>query len=287
MDFVINHDELNALYGLPHVQQLAYLRGIRPYMDVKTGLVGIKRGISYQSIAEQLNVDAHPGIKGEHYTRTQARRSLPGLVRMGLISVQSEGLQLILKCELATRHFPVQNKVVTDVSQQSDTNRNMQSIENKEFTNGLEEKADIEKTSKADTPLKDNNYIYLLTQFEKFWLAYPEKKSKSNAWNAFQRLNPDQVLLDKMLQALETQIHHRETMQLNGAWVPFWKYPANWLSQQCWEDEVSMDYLQESRCAEPKANTRKATDAKELFWIPSDADDEPTKTNVIQFKRTS
>ena len=42
MDFIINDDELAALCGLPHQQQLVYLRGIRPYMDVKTGIVGIK-----------------------------------------------------------------------------------------------------------------------------------------------------------------------------------------------------------------------------------------------------
>ena len=35
MDFVINEEELAALSGLPHVQQLAYLRGIRPYMDLR------------------------------------------------------------------------------------------------------------------------------------------------------------------------------------------------------------------------------------------------------------
>ena len=53
MDFLINEEELAALCGLPHIQQLSYLRGIRPYMDTHTGLVGIKRRVSYQSIAEQ------------------------------------------------------------------------------------------------------------------------------------------------------------------------------------------------------------------------------------------
>lgn len=54
MDFLLNQSELAALDGLPHLQQLAYLKGIRPYMDVKTGIVGIKRRISHQSISEQL-----------------------------------------------------------------------------------------------------------------------------------------------------------------------------------------------------------------------------------------
>ena len=57
MDFLINSDELAVLCGLPHIQQLAYLRGIRPYMDVKTGGVGVKRRISHQSITEQLYIE--------------------------------------------------------------------------------------------------------------------------------------------------------------------------------------------------------------------------------------
>ena len=48
MDYTITMIELEALVGLPHLQQLTYLRGIRPYMDLKTGIVGIKRKISYQ-----------------------------------------------------------------------------------------------------------------------------------------------------------------------------------------------------------------------------------------------
>ena len=47
MDFLINANELEALCGLPHIQQLVYLRGIRPYMDVKTGIVGIKRVVHH------------------------------------------------------------------------------------------------------------------------------------------------------------------------------------------------------------------------------------------------
>jgi len=96
MDFVINEDELAALCGLPHVQQLAYLRGIRPYMDVKTGLVGVKRRISYQSISEQLYVEPHQGIKSQSFSRDQVRRAVSGLARTGVIEVQSEGMQLIL-----------------------------------------------------------------------------------------------------------------------------------------------------------------------------------------------
>ena len=90
MDFLINGDELAALSGLPHIQQLVYLRGMRPYMDVKSSMVGIKRRVSYQSIAEQLYVEPHQGIKSQSFSRDQVRRAVSGLVRAGLISIESE-----------------------------------------------------------------------------------------------------------------------------------------------------------------------------------------------------
>lgn len=140
MDMLINHEELEALYGLPLSQQLVYLRGIRPYMDVKTGITGIKRGISYQSIAEQLHVEPHQGIKAERFSRAQVRRAVDGLERSGLIESQSQGRQLILKCPLATLDYYVQNKAVTNPSQQAGTFKNFESTVNKGFQGDLNQK---------------------------------------------------------------------------------------------------------------------------------------------------
>ena len=283
MDFSINDNELGAMCGLPHVQQLAYLRGIRPYMDVQTGLVGIKRGISYQSIAEQLYIEPHQGIKSESCSRSQVRRALSALERQGLITLQSQRLKLILKCELATRGYSVQNKVVPKQSQQAVSGLLSQPIENTVFfSNGLQ-KPDIAKTPKADTPLKDNNYIYLLlSHFEKFWACYPEKKSKAIAWETFQRLNPDDELAQKIQQALEEQIQNRNTMQLQGSWVPPWKYPANWLAKQCWNDELTADKPQMET---GHATHKKHTGTTDLFSLADECDDEPSENNVLAFKR--
>jgi hypothetical protein len=49
---IITHHELTALNGAPNLQKLIYVFALRPYMDYETSIVGIKRGISYQSIAE-------------------------------------------------------------------------------------------------------------------------------------------------------------------------------------------------------------------------------------------
>jgi hypothetical protein len=284
MDFVISKNELAALYGLPHNQQLAYLIGIRPYMDVKTGLVGIKRGISYKSIAEQLYIEPHPGVKSETCSRMQVRRALSALERAGLITSQSQGLKLILKCELASMGYSVQNKVDLNPTQQADTVKTHLPLEDKGLLEGSTQKPDTGKTAKADTPLIRDIYIYLLLQFEQFWNAYPEKKSKQSAWEAFQKLNPDDALFIKIIQALHAEIKHREIKQATGSWVPPWKYPANWLAQRCFEDELTLDAPQERRHATRKQPTGNK-ESKDLFWSPRDTDDERSQNNVIQFQR--
>lgn len=287
MDFSINGEELAVLYGLPHIQQLTYLRGIRPYMDVKTGIVGIKRRISYQSISEQLYVEPHQGIKSQHFSRDQIRRAVSGLTRAGIIEVQSEGMQLILKCALATRAFSVQNKAAINPPQKATTNPHELSLVNTRFAEIKAEKADIAETPKAATPLKEDNYIYLLSQFERFWSLYPEKKSKHKAQAAFEQLNPGANLFQQLIHALQNQINHIEATKIRGTWVPPWKYPANWLAQRCWEDELSTDALQEIPHAEHTKNIRKHGHAADMFCPPCDAEEESAaaRSNVIQLKQ--
>ncbi|RUR14035.1 hypothetical protein [Legionella septentrionalis] len=284
MDFMVNGEELEALYGLPHAQQLAYLRGIRPYMDVKTGTVGVKRRISLQSIAEQLYIEPHQGVKGEKYSRAQVRRALSALERAGLISLQSEEKQLILKCNLATLGYFTQNKVVTNQSQKAGTFCSKEPIENKGFYNDPSQKPVTVNPLKAVTPLIKDNYLYIFLQqkFEQFWSLYPEKKSKSQAWEIFQQLNPDDALFSKIMNALHKQIQHHQQKQLQGAWVPPWKYPANWLSKRAWEDEITMEQKQEIQHAPGRQNTRNDS-GRDPFWNP-EVECEAPRTNVIEFK---
>ena len=285
MDFLITDDELNALCGLPHIQQLAYLRGMRPYMDLKSSVVGIKRRVSYQSIAEQLYVEPHQGIRSQSFSRDQVRRAVSGLVRAGLITIESEGMQLILRCKLATRGFSVQNKAAINPPQKAATNPHSENLVTTEVLEEVTVKPAIAKSSQAAIPLyKDNLYIFLLSQFEKFWSLYPEKKSKNAALAVFEQLSPDADLVNRMMHALTAQIHHREAMALQGKWIPPWKYPANWLAQRCWEDELSLDALQEKPHAEHEKNTRNRRAAPDMFCPPED-DDEYAGNNVIQFQR--
>ena len=279
MNFMINGDELMALGGLPHLQQLVYLRGVRPYMDVKTGIVGIKRRISYQSIAEQLYIESHQGIKSCSFTKTQIRRALSTLERVGLITMQSKEFQLILKCDLATQGYSIQNKVITNLTQQADTNPAQKHPVQSSLVEVMHTKHDIPQPSKADTPLK-NSYLYFL--FEKFWESYPQKKSKQKAQAVFEQLNPDPNLFAVIMQNLEEQINHAALMNAHGQWVPAWKYPENWLANRCWEEALSTEILEEQDNAKHTKNYKKQS-YRDPFCPPEENDAEDTG-NVIQLQ---
>lgn len=265
---MINREELSALCGLPHIQQLTYLRAIRPYMDCKTGTSGIKRRISYQSIAEQLYIEPHPGIKSQSFSRDQVRRAVAGLVRASIIEVQSEGKQLILKCLLATQHFSAQNKAAINQPQKAAIISEDISIIDHGSPDHLSQNVNIAETSKATTPQDKDNFIFLLSRFEQFWSIYPEKKSKHQAMDAFVLVNPDDVLFQKIMHALTRQIKHREEQSLAGCWVPPWKYPATWLTKRSFEDELIINKPKENLYATHGKATRNS-DSNDMFWDPN------------------
>ena len=73
-----------------------------------------------------------------------------------------------------------------------------------------------------------------LAGFSSFWLAYPKKKSKGQAERAWKKLNPDEQLQDRLLQALERAKKSADWQKDAGQFIP---YPASWLNAKGWEDE--------------------------------------------------
>lgn len=114
MNTVWNEDEDEALQGLPLGAQVLYLRGIRRYMDYQTGFVGIKRGISLQSLSETLYVEPAPGFNKVKFSRDQIKRLIFWLVKAGLVERHSiERKSLIFFLPLADTDQSVQNKAAT------------------------------------------------------------------------------------------------------------------------------------------------------------------------------
>lgn len=269
----INTCELSALMGLPYIQQSAYLLGIRPYMDRETFLVGVKRRISYQSLSEVLYVEPHQGF--EHSgspSRPQLRRIIYALERAGLIEIQSIGKQLILKCLLANSDLSVQNKPDTNPTYQPNTN---QDEKNKEKSFGYVknyQKPNTVQNLKPDIPHKSKDmYVCVRQQFQKFWSLYPQKQDEARALQEFFKLNPDDHLFSHILNALKAQVQNREEMELAGEWVPKWKFPANWLAQKCWNDELLALRTREQSHANNQTSPRRKSAADILAESCKDA----------------
>ena len=263
----INYEEVSALRGLPHMQQLLYIFGIKPFVDYRSGVVGIKRKISYQSLSEVLYIEPHSGIQSGSPSKAQLRRALKSLERAGLITIQSDDFSLILHCLYVSSGQSVSNKPVIKPSQETVQGISSE-VDLKSTTyKNLEAKPIIAKLAEPVIPLgSNNNYLFLLSQqFEKFWNIYPLKKSKQKTWEQFQSMQPTDALVKCILVALEKQVTTYNTLSAKGQWLPGWKFPANWLAQHCWEDEINMDALQESTHAnDQKRNT--ATQPVDLFW---------------------
>ncbi len=105
--------EREAMVGIPHLQCLLYIIGLRPHMDISTGIVGLARGVSWQSLREALYVEPAAGIKGGSPSKDQLRGAAKGLERAGLIKSKSTSEKLIFDCLLARTDKNAQNKVPT------------------------------------------------------------------------------------------------------------------------------------------------------------------------------
>jgi len=74
----------------------------------------------------------------------------------------------------------------------------------------------------------------LVSNFEKFWKAYPKKRSKDQARKAFSKRRPNEHLLEKIIQVIEQAKQSVEWQKDAGRFIP---YPATWLNAAGWEDE--------------------------------------------------
>jgi phage replication O-like protein O len=80
------------------------------------------------------------------------------------------------------------------------------------------------------------NNIYAQSFDEKFWPAYPRKVSKKRARQVWINLKPSQELVGEIMQSLAVYKETAEWKCSNGQYIP---YPASWLNQARWEDEIN------------------------------------------------
>ena len=88
----------------------------------------------------------------------------------------------------------------------------------------IEKEKEIEK--KIDIEIKN---------FDRFYEIYPIHKSKESARKIFDKINPDEELINKMIEAIELQKQEKQIKAKSGKFCPEWKHPSTWLNQRCWK----------------------------------------------------
>ncbi len=105
-----------------------------------------------------------------------------------------------------------------------------------EDVNILSQPAHESKVKERESKGKESNNARTREGFDSFWKSYPKKKAKGDAEKAFSKLKPDAELLKTMLDAIEAQSRLPDWTKDGGQFIP---YPATWINQRRWEDEVS------------------------------------------------
>jgi len=72
-----------------------------------------------------------------------------------------------------------------------------------------------------------------ITLFDKFWESYPRKIGKGAARKSFERIKPDNALLEKMLNTITKFKASYSWTKNDGIYIP---HPSTWLNQERWND---------------------------------------------------
>ena len=120
---------------------------------------------------------------------------------------------------------------------------NYEANESREEANGSNEEAntsnleaikkeEVEKGNKKKEVLKP--IAQTEKDFDTFWDEYPNRKGKGKAREAFKKAIK-KTTLETMLEAVRRQKQGAQWKKDDGRFIP---YPATWLNQERWDDEV-------------------------------------------------
>jgi hypothetical protein len=77
-----------------------------------------------------------------------------------------------------------------------------------------------------------------MEDFDTFWKSYPRKVAKGDARKAWTQTEKIRPSLDLILEAIENQKNTQQWIENDGIYIP---YPATWLRQERWDDEVKIE----------------------------------------------
>ena len=122
------------------------------------------------------------------------------------------------------------NEKQIESKSEANTKQETSKLESSEEQNPSKHEAD--KIRKEETILeKKEQEIGYSSDFLKFWEIYPEKKSKGQAWSAWQKIKKPRPELSEMISGIEAS---KLTPKWRGGFI---QHPATWLNARGWEDD--------------------------------------------------
>lgn len=89
------------------------------------------------------------------------------------------------------------------------------------------------KRDNKEEPIKKNiKEEHICVSFDKFWSIYPRKVAKKKAMQLWEKLNPNPLLVEKIIKAISAAA---ETDQWRRGFIP---HPTTYISQERWNDEI-------------------------------------------------
>lgn len=281
-----NDDEDDALRKLPWRARVAYLQGIRRYMDYATGWSGRTRVLSYQFFIELLEATERSTDPDPAVTKDGLRAIFRMLERVGLVEWPrgtSSQRGVVFRCILASTDQSVQKQDAP----KTHPRRTHEDAPIQAFTGEAFGVCDAPKThpsvhtqdapppvsgtpvEKKEADASSCGARKTLSRFAEFWDAWPAGQRKRDrlkaekSWDR-QRLDnrADMIIADVKARAVGDQ-------QWLSGYTPL---PTTYLNGHRWEDEMGAP-KPGARAASVHEHNRSALDA----WLGS----EPSGTATI------
>jgi hypothetical protein len=250
MSILLSDEEINALHGEDYFLYVLYVHAIRRYMDYATGIVGIKRRISYQSLREELYVEPRRGVdraKTGSPSKPKLQRALQTLQDRGILEQIKNKDYLIFRCVFAKQDKSVQNQADTKSIQKLDTQADTHTLDKNLELTGLSAPTTRKADTHADTPVlaqadtpplsgkdKDKSIeAYVHSRFNDFWKIYPRKENKKKAYSIWERMRLD-AKADSIINDVILRIEKHEPWK-DKQYIP---HATTYLNGERWEDEI-------------------------------------------------
>lgn len=166
---------------------------------------------------------------GTGLTIQQVRTALSHLISTGEITDEpTNKYRVITVIKYSDYQDATDRSTINQQSTNNQSTGNQQSNNNQITIN--QQQYNNNNNNNKGTNKQGNNNI----SFDRFWAAYPRKEGKPKAKTVFDRIKPDEELLQRMLDSIEQWKRTDQWQEDGGRYIP---HPSTWLNQKRWEDE--------------------------------------------------